>query len=70
MKLGGWFSCWKTLNGEVTQGTVLGPVLFFATRNNLLNEWPDRWKYVYDSMVTDSVMMDSDSNLKDLVNNI
>ena len=42
VKLGGWFSSWKTLNGGIPHETVLEPVLFLVMINDLLNEWPDR----------------------------
>ena len=57
VKLGSWSSSWKVLNGVVMV-------------NDLLDEWPDRWKYVDDSTATENVMVDGSSNLQDLVDYI
>ena len=38
--------------------------------NDLLTEWPDRWKYVDDCTVTESIPPHCNSNLQDLVDYI
>ena len=44
--------------------------LFQGMINDLLAEWPDRWKYVDDSTAAESVMPDCNSKLQDLVDYI
>ena len=45
----------------------MGPVLFLVMINDLLTDWNNRWKYVDDSTITESVTPDTNSTLQELV---
>ena len=64
VKLGSCSSNWITINGGMPQGTVLRPVLSLVMINDLLDEWPDQWKYVDDSTAAESVMLVATVNSK------
>ena len=70
VKQNGFVSDWRTVNGEVPQGTVLGPILFLAMVNALLNVWKDRWKYVDDTSASEAVTPQTNSTLQLLVDKV
>ena len=45
----------------------MGPVLFLVMINDLLTDWNNRWKYVDDSTITESVTPNTNSTLQELV---
>jgi hypothetical protein len=52
------------------ENVVMVPVLFLIMINDLLSEWPDRWKYVDDCTLTECIPPHIKSNLQDLVDYI
>ena len=52
------------------ENVVMVPVLFLIMINNLLSEWPDRWKYVDDCTLTESIPPHCNRDLQDLMDYI
>ena len=64
VKLNGFVSDWRAVNGGVPQSTALGPILFLVMVNDLLNDWKDRWKYVDDTSASETVTPQTNSTLQ------
>ena len=60
----------RSLNGDIPQGTKLGPVLFFVMVNDLVNTWPERAKYVDDLTILEIIPRNSPSYLNCIVDDI
>ena len=70
VKLGSSFSDWSLVNGGVPQGTILGPLLFLIMVNDLAINHKDRWKYVDDTSLSETIGKGCQSNLQSVINNI
>lgn len=58
------------LNGEIQQGTKLGPILFAVMVNDLVSSWGPRAKFVDDLTVLEIVQMNSPSLINCVVNEL
>ena len=70
VKLNGFVSDWRAVNGGVPQGTALGPIHFLVMVNDVLNDWKDRWKYVDDTSASETVTPQTNSTLQLLVDEV
>ena len=61
------FSDWSDVRSGVPQGTKLGPWLFILMINNLDPQSVDRWKFVDDTTISETVSKNSASNIQTAV---
>ena len=60
-------SDWEFVNGGAPQGTILGPLLFLIMVNDLATVHNDRWKYVDDTSLSETIMKGEQSHLQSLI---
>ena len=70
VRIGSDSSIIRSLNGGISQGTKLGPVLFSVMVNDLVSIWPKRAKYVDDLTILEIIPRNSPSYLNCIVDDI